>query len=93
MKILYVVGDDPASYLKESMKNLEFLITQDYLVTETVLMSNVVLPGSSWAEKSGSFTSTAGQTQEISKIVESPGDARDDETIMIELAKKMGLDL
>jgi len=93
VKILYVVGDDPASYLKESMKNLEFLITQDYLVTETVLMSNVVLPGSSWAEKSGSFTSTAGQTQEISKIVESPGDARDDETIMIELAKKMGLDL
>ncbi|HII84015.1 MAG TPA: molybdopterin-dependent oxidoreductase [Methanobacterium subterraneum] len=92
VKLLYVVGDDPASYLNESMKNLEFLITQDYLLTETVLMSDVVLPGSSWAEKSGSLTSTTGQTQEISKIVESPGKARDDETIMIELAKKMGLD-
>jgi formate dehydrogenase (coenzyme F420) alpha subunit len=93
VKLLYVVGDDPASYLTESMKNLDFIITEGCLVTETALMSDVVLPGSCWAEKSGSFTSTTGETQEISKIVEAPGDARDDVSIMIELAEKTELEL
>ncbi len=93
VKLLYVVGDDPASYLVESMKNLDFIISEACSVTETVLMSDVVLPGSCWAEKSGSFTSTTGETQEILKIVEAPGDARDDVNIMIELAKKIGLEL
>lgn len=93
VKLLYVVGDDPASYLGESMENLDFIITEGYSVTETVLMSDVVLPGSCWAEKSGSFTSTPGETQEILKIVEAPGDARDDVSIMMELAEKIGLEL
>lgn len=93
VKLLYVVGDDPASYLGESMKNLDFIITEGYSVTETVLMSDVVLPGTCWAEKSGSFTSTTGETQKISKIVEAPGDAKDDVNIMMELAEKTGLEL
>jgi formate dehydrogenase major subunit len=93
VKLLYVVGDDPASHLAESMKNLEFIITQGPSVTETVLLSDVVLPGTCWAEKSGTFTSTTGTPQEISKILDAPGDAKDDVTIMIELAEKMGLEL
>lgn len=93
VKLLYVLGDDPASYLGESMKNLDFIITESCLVTETALMSDVVLPGTCWAEKSGTFTSTTGETQEILKIVEAPGDARDDVSIMIELAEKTGMEL
>jgi len=93
VKLLYVMGDDPASHLAESMKNLEFIITQGPSVTETVLLSDVVLPGTCWAEKSGTFTSTTGTPQEISKILDAPGDAKDDVTIMIELAEKMGLEL
>jgi len=93
VKLLYVVGDDPASYQIESLKNLNFIITEGCFVNETALMSDVVLPGSCWAEKSGSFTSTTGETQNISKIVEAPGDARDDVSIMIELAEKIGLEL
>lgn len=93
VKILYVVGDDPASYMEESLKNIEFLITQNFLVNETVLMSDVVLPGSCWAEKTGSFTNTAGETQNFEKIVEPPGNAIDDVTIIRELAEKMGLEL
>lgn len=93
VKLLYVLGDDPASYLAESMENLDFIITEGCFVTETALMSDVVLPGSCWAEKSGSFTSTTGETQNISKIVEAPGDARDDKSIMVTMAEKMGLEL
>ncbi|MGV8144843.1 MAG: molybdopterin oxidoreductase family protein [Methanothermobacter sp.] len=93
IKILYVVGDDPVSYMEESLKNLDFIITQGCLVNETTLMSNAVLPGSCWAEKTGSFTNTTGKTQKISKILETPGNARDDQTIILEIAEKMGLEM
>jgi formate dehydrogenase major subunit len=90
IKVLYVVGDDPASYMMESMKNLDFIISQGCLVNETTLISDVVLPGSCWAEKTGSFTSTTGKTQNISKITEPPGDALDDQIIITKVAEKMG---
>lgn len=93
IKLLYVVGDDPASYMGESLKNLDFIINQGCLVNETTLMSDVVLPGSCWAEKTGSFTNTTGDTQKIFKILEAPGNARDDQTILMEIAQKMGLEL
>jgi formate dehydrogenase major subunit len=50
----------------------------------------VVLPGSCWAEKTGSFTNTTGKTQNISKITEPPGDALDDQIIITKIAEKMG---
>lgn len=93
IKVLYAVGDDPASYMKESMKNLEFTISQGCLVNKTIPISDVVLPGSCWAEKTGSFTNTTGEIQEISKIVDAPGEALDDQIIIKKIAEKIGLDL
>lgn len=93
VKILYVLGDNPVSYMEESMKNLDFIISQDYSVNETTLMSDVVLPGSCWAEKTGYFTNTIGEPQKILKIVEAPGNALDDQTIIMKIADKMELEL
>ena len=90
VKILYVIGDDLASYMEESLKKLDFIISQGCLVNETTLISDVVLPGSCWAEKTGSFTNTTGKTQNISKITEPPGDALDDQIIITKVAEKMG---
>ncbi len=92
VKILYVLGDNPASYMEESLTQLEFIISQGCFVNETSLMSDLVLPGSCWAEKSGSFTSTTGETQEFTKILDAPGNAMDDQTIITEIANKMELD-
>ncbi|HNR26866.1 MAG TPA: molybdopterin-dependent oxidoreductase, partial [Methanobacteriaceae archaeon] len=91
VKILYVIGDDLASYMEESLKKLDFIISQGCLVNETTLISDVVLPGSCWAEKTGSFTNTTGKMQNISKITEPPGDALDDQIIITKIAEKMGL--
>jgi len=93
IKVLYVVGDDPASTMIESMKNLDFIISQGCMVNETTSISDVVLPGSCWAEKTGSLTNTTGETQEISKILEPPGNALDDQNIITKIAEKMGLEL
>jgi len=93
VEVLYVLGDDPISYMEESLKNIDFIITQGCFVNETVLMSDLVLPGSCWAEKSGSFTSTTGKTQEFKKILEAPGNAMDDQVILMKIAEKIGLEL
>ena len=93
VKILYVLGDNPASYMEEFLKNIDFIISQGCFVNETVLMADLVLPGSCWAEKTGSFTSTTGKTQEFKKIIEAPGSAMDDQNIIIEITEKLGLNL
>ena len=93
VKLLYVVGDNPASYVEESLNNLDFLITQDSSVNETTLLSDAVLPASCWAEKTGTFTSTMGDIQKISKIVPAPGSALEDQIIIGKIAGKMGIEL
>ncbi|MCE5213707.1 MAG: molybdopterin-dependent oxidoreductase [Methanobacterium sp.] len=93
VKLLYILGDDPAPHMMESIKNLDFIISQGYLINKTTSISDVVLPGSCWAEKTGSFTNTTGETQEISKIVDAPGAALDDQIIIKKIAEKIGLDL
>lgn len=93
VKLLYVVGDNPASYVEESLNNLDFLITQDSSVNETTLLSDVVLPASCWAEKTGTFINTTGNVQKISKTVPAPGSALEDQIIISKIAKKMGIEL
>jgi formate dehydrogenase major subunit len=93
VKLLYVVGADPASYVKDSLKKLEFLITQDSSINDTVLMSDVVFPASCWAEKSGSFTSTTGERQKFSQTIPVTAGSMDDQEIICELAEKLGIEL
>jgi formate dehydrogenase (coenzyme F420) alpha subunit len=93
VKLLYVVGTDPASYAKDSLKKLEFLITQDSSINETVLMSDVVFPASCWAEKTGSFTDTTGETQKFSKIISTQDSSMEDQKIIGNLAASIGIDL
>ncbi|MCE7699444.1 MAG: molybdopterin-dependent oxidoreductase [Methanobacterium paludis] len=93
VKLLYVVGDDPASYAEEALKNLDFLITQTTTINETTSLSNIALPSACWAEKSGSFTNTTGNTQKISQVVPIAGYALDDATIIRKIAEKTEINL
>jgi len=93
VKLLYVVGDDPASYTEKSFKNLDFLITQTTTLNDTALVSDIVLPGAFWAEKSGSFTNCTGNIQKIPQVVPVAGKALDDVTIIQKIAEKLGIDL
>ncbi len=92
VKLLYVVGDNPASYVEESLNNLDFLITQSSCVNETTSLSDVVLPASCWAEKTGTFTSTTGNVQKISKIIPAPGNTLEDQIIISKIAEKIGIE-
>ncbi|OYW45252.1 MAG: NADH-quinone oxidoreductase subunit G [Sphingomonadales bacterium 32-68-7] len=53
--------------------------------------ADVILPGSAYTEKSGTYVSTEGRVQFADKAVFAPGDAREDWTILRALADALGV--
>ena len=72
-KVLIVVKDNPLDYLsKEDIKGKAFIANISNEKNAFIELSDVVLPGKSWAEKAGTFTNCAGLKQafEISAEIE-----------------------
>ena len=96
LKALYVMGENPVRALPGSrrvgraLKNLEFLVVQDVLETETTRLAHVVLPGAPSSEKAGSFTNMEGRIQSFEPAVPPAGEAKPDWEILTLLGKKMG---
>ena len=74
------------------MAKLEHLVVQDIFLTETAYLADVVLPATAWPEKDGTVTNTDRMVQLGRKALEPPGEAREDLWIIVELAKRLGLD-
>ena len=64
---------------------------QDLFLTETARYADVVLPGASFAEKTGTFVNTERRIQVSHKAVDSPGEARGDFEILMDLTNRLGL--
>ena len=96
LKAYYIFGEDPAmtnpntNYVKEALKKLEFLVVQDILPTETSELAHVVLPGSSHAEKDGTFTNGERRIQLVRKAIEPLCGKADWETICL-VANALGI--
>jgi predicted molibdopterin-dependent oxidoreductase YjgC len=97
---LYVLGENPAQSEADSkralglLEGLDFMIAQDILMTKTCEMADVVLPSSaSWCESAGgTVTNSERRVQLMRKAIDPPGDARDDQWIICELARRLGRD-
>ena len=98
IKGMYVMGENPAmsdpdvQHARESLAKLEHLVVQDIFLTETAWHADVVLPASAHAEKWGTFTNTNRQVQIARPVIDPPGEARQDWHLIVELAKRVGLD-
>ena len=92
-KFLYIMGENPALIDKDVLKNVEFLVVQDIIMTETAELADVVLPSTCRAEKEGTFTNTDKRVQKINKAVNPPEEAMADWMIIKSLAEKLGIDL
>ena len=96
LKALFIMGENPLRSLPErervrkAFANLEFLVVQDILSTETTRLAHVVLPGAAFSEKGGSFTNLEGRIQSFEPVVSPPGDAKTDWEILDLLAGRMG---
>ena len=55
-------------------------------MTETAWYADIILPASAHAEKNGTFTNTNRQVQMGRKVIDAPGEAKEDLDIIIDLA-------
>jgi len=97
IKAMYIFALNPvvsypdSNHVKRSLEKLDFLVVQDIFWTETCEYADVVLPGASFAEKDGTFTSGERRINRVRKAVDPPGDAKEDWEIFVLLAQKLGL--
>jgi formate dehydrogenase major subunit len=95
---MYIMGENPAmsdpdvEHARDALAKLEHLVVQDIFLTETARYADVILPASAWPEKIGTVSNTNRQVQMGRKALPLPGEAREDLLIIIELAKRLGLD-
>ena len=94
---LFIMGENPVlsdpdiSHAEDWVRGLEFLAVQDLFLTETARWADVVLPASSFAEKTGTYVNTERRIQLADAAVPLPGDARCDLDVIIDLSNRLGL--
>lgn len=72
-------------------KNLDdkFLIVSDVYPTATTELADLVLPAALWVEKNGVFGNSERRTQQWFKLVEPPGEAREDVWMTLAISRKL----
>ena len=96
IKALYLIGENPvlsepdAGHVREALSKLDFFVAQDIFLTEAAQLAHVVLSGTTFAEKDGTFTNTERRVQRVRKAIEPMGDSKPDWRITCQLAQKMG---
>ncbi len=92
---LYILGEDPVmsdpdtKHIRHCFEEIDFLVLQEIFPSETSVYADVLLPGVSFAEKTGTFTNTERRVQMVHKAIPTQGDARDDWWITSQIAKRI----
>jgi len=87
-KGLYCQGEDIAQsdpntkHVEEALRSLDCLIVQDIFMNETSRFAHVLLPGSSFLEKDGTFTNAERRINRVRKAIEPLAGKADWETTM-----------
>jgi formate dehydrogenase major subunit len=96
IKGMFMMGENPflsdpnVNKVRKALAALEFLAVQDIFLTETAEFADVVLPASSFLEKTGTYTNTDRRVQIGRAALHPPGEARLDWHVLCELATRLG---
>ncbi len=96
LKSLFVYGYDIAQSepntheVEAALRALDLLVVHDIFFCDTARHAHVVLPGSSFLEKTGTFTNAERRVQMVREAVPPPGDARRDLDVFLDLAARLG---
>ena len=94
---MYMMGENPflsdpnINKVRKALSALDFLVVQDIFLTETAEFADVVLPATSYLEKEGTYTNTDRRVQRGRKVIDAPGEAREDWWILQDIANRVGL--
>ena len=95
VKGLYILGEDPvmsdpdSNHVRHCLEVCDFIVLQEIFPSETSKYADVLLPGTSFAEKTGTFTNTERRVQMVHQAIEPLGSCREDWRIISELAKRI----
>jgi predicted molibdopterin-dependent oxidoreductase YjgC len=95
LKALYILGEDLVSGVSDSPKvrsNLQacdLVILEEPILSETSNYADILLPGTSFAEKTGTFTNTERRIQMVHQAIAPVGESRQDWQIIMDLAKRI----
>ncbi|NVK74202.1 MAG: formate dehydrogenase subunit alpha [Oceanospirillaceae bacterium] len=94
-RALYVQGEDIAQsdpntqHVESALKALDCLIVQDIFLNETAKFAHVLLPGSTFLEKNGTFTNAERRINRVRKVMP-PIAGKEDWQVTVELANALG---
>ncbi|MCV6589052.1 MAG: formate dehydrogenase subunit alpha [Marinobacterium sp.] len=88
-KGMYVQGEDIAQsdpntqHVEAALRSLECLVVQDIFLNETAKFAHVLLPGSTFLEKDGTFTNAERRINRVRKVMAPLGGKQDWEVTMM----------
>ena len=85
-----VVSLPDNNFIRRALEKLEFYSAIDFFLSETGRYADIVLPGSLHEEDEGVVTTTEGRVIKINKAIDCPGEARQDWSIVQDIAKALG---
>ena len=98
VKGLWIIGEDivqtdpNSNHVIEAMKALDLLVVQEIFMSETAKYADVVLPGTTFLEKDGTFTNTERRVQRVNKAANPLPGTKPDGVIVTEMMQKLGYD-
>lgn len=98
LKALWIMGEDvvqtdPNSQkVAKALNSLDMLVVQELFMTKTAELADVVLPGASFLEKSGTFTNGERRVQRVNQVVEPLEGTKPDGQIVVEMMRRMGME-
>jgi len=98
MRAVWIMGSNPlvtvthSAEVEKALNLLEYIVVSDMFLTPTAQYADLFLPASTWLEYDEIHTS-AGHTYSLlaRKKVTQVGDTKDDQEVIIQLARRLGL--
>ena len=96
LKSIWIIGEDVVQTdpntqkVIKALNEIDLVIVQELFMTETAKYADVILPGASFLEKSGTFTNGERRVQAVRQVVEVQNGAKADGQIIVDIMNKMG---
>jgi formate dehydrogenase alpha subunit len=95
LRALFILGENPvltdpdSNHVRRCLAAAEFVVLQEIFPSETSAYADVLLPGTSFAERSGTFTNTERRIQLFRQAITPRGESRPDWLIICDLARRI----
>jgi len=96
IKALWIVCTNPAQSMpdqatvRRALERAEYVVVQEaFSTTSTCRYADLLIPATTWGEKSGTVTNSERRISRVRPAVPAPGEARDDWAIAVELGRRL----